>query len=283
MRIKKKPNPQRRCIFCGGLPISKEHVWAKWMRPYLPTGQGMQIIHEGNFIDGSQHLRPGPLNRKGDFRSQTLRVVCRPCNHGWMGSIQERTKPALLPLLTFDSEVIASEEQKIIATWATMFTMVYAVTAPEYTTQNDTERRAFMANKEPPRRWVYWCAPFDGFSSPAIRFGMVSSKNIGPMSGNDSSDDIPGAHVTFCGAGGICFAIFGTNLQDGFQPFLQLVTIAVTQAGFVPLWPGNGTPVRVNSRRISPFCAADLLAIRAAISTTIFQARAREARNDGKS
>lgn len=274
MRVKRKPNSPRLCIFCGGTPISKEHVWAEWMRPYLPRGQGRQLIQEGRFDDREPlTVRPGPLNVKGDARSQKLKVVCGPCNHGWMSTLQKATKPVLLPLMTREHGAITADEREILAKWITMFAFVYSTSAPEYTTLKDSQRRAFMANKAPPQHWLYWCAPFDGLSSPAIHFGIADSKSVGPMSGRDDEGDIPVAHVTFCGAGGICFAIFGTNVEDGFKPLAQIVAMAVAQAGFVQLWPSDGLYVRPGARRISAFRAVDFLAIRDAIFDAIFRAK----------
>ncbi len=279
VRVKREPNPPRLCIFCGGTPISKEHVWADWMRPYLPRGQGRQLIQEGQFDNMSLTVRPGPLNVKGDARSQKLKVVCGSCNSGWMSILQNTAKPVLLPLLTREHGAIAADEREILAKWTTMFTFVYSTSAPEYTTLKDSQRCAFMANKAPPQHWLYWCAPFDGLSSPAIHFGIANSKSIGPMSGRDDEIDIPVAHVTFCGAGGICFAIFGTNVEGGFQPLAQIVTMAVTQAGFVQLWPSDGLYVRPNAHRISAFRAADFLAIRDAVFDAVVRAKSAEARD----
>jgi len=278
MRIKRKQNPPRLCIFCGGTPISREHVWADWMRPYLPRGQGTQLIQEGRFDDRSLTVRHGPLHVKGDARSQKLKVVCETCNNRWMSDLQNSAKPVLLPLLTRKHGAIARDERRLLAQWATMFTFVYSTSAPEYTTLKDSQRRAFMADKAPPQHWLYWCAPFDGLSSPIIHCGIADSKNVGPMSGSDGKGDIPVAHVTFCGAGGICFAIFGTNVEGGFQPLAQIVTMAVTQAGFVQLWPSDGLYVLPGARRISAFQAGDFLAIRDAIFDAVVRAKTAEAK-----
>jgi hypothetical protein len=53
-----------------------------------------------NDLGSATTTRPGPLHRKGDARSQKLKVVCKACNSGWMSELQDRTKPVLLPLLT---------------------------------------------------------------------------------------------------------------------------------------------------------------------------------------
>ena len=44
-----------RCIFCGAQGRSKEHVYAKWLAPYLPetTGRSEHVIVRTEGPDGS--------------------------------------------------------------------------------------------------------------------------------------------------------------------------------------------------------------------------------------
>lgn len=233
------------------------------MRDYLPRGQGAHVIQEGRFADNSHTLRPGPLNVKGDARSQKLKVVCGPCNNGWMSILQKTTKPILLPLLARERDIIQPHETKALAVWATMFAFVYASSMPDSAAQNAPQRRTFTRDKAPPTYWMYWCAPFDGLSSPAFHFGMAQSKNIRPMSSGDDAGDVPAVvDLTVCGAGGICFVIFGSNTQRGFQKFSQLVAMSVANAGFVQFWPSNEPDVRVCARRTTAFDGLGLLAFR---------------------
>lgn len=100
------------------------------MGPYLPAGQFFQLMHGGDLKEAKYQIRPGPLNRKGDGRSQKLKVVCEPCNNEWMSVLQDRTKDILLPLLLRDAHEISEQHHELLATWATMFTMVYETCQP---------------------------------------------------------------------------------------------------------------------------------------------------------
>lgn len=276
-KIKRTPEPPRTCIFCGGAPISKEHVWAEWMRPYLPRGQGWQQVTAGQ-TDADIAWQPGPLNRKGDARSQKLKVVCTPCNTGWMSCLQNETKPVLLPLMTGDGDTIQHSGAATLAAWATMFALVYETSAPDYKLHVDTERSVFKSEKHPPPYWRYWCAPFDGESSPAVHVGF-GSNYIRPVITVIDPIDIPRVQLTLCGAGKICFAIFGANFPQGFQTFAQLVSMFVTQAGFVQFWPINSS-IQISSRRKSPFVYRDLQAIGQSLINTVRLARAEGRRRD---
>lgn len=267
---KRVPNPPRRCIFCDGVPISREHVWAEWMRPYLPAGDGAQLIHESRLDNDLIRTRPGPLHRKGDARSQKLKVVCVPCNTGWMSVIQNQTKPVLLPLLLKRRKVLTQQKQKALATWATMFAMIYETTVPDYAATSAVQRTAFKARQEPPEYWSFWCAPFDGLSSPAIQTGFAS-QDRGPKVGSDTAEAHK-ASLTLCGAGGIAFAVLGVSSKDGYEAFTQFITVLVERAGFVQLWPTTKLPIRITDRRTSALGFRDFWTVRDAIYASLRQA-----------
>lgn len=257
--MKRKPNPPRRCIFCHGGPISREHVWPAWMRSYLPPGQASQFVRISNFNNGTPLIHPGPLNRKGDGRSQKLKVICTPCNNNWMSVLQDRTKDVLLPLLLKDTLQINPQNHELLATWATMFTMVYETTQPNHA-QNATtsqQRALFKIEQKPPQYWMFWCAPHDGRSSPAFQTAFGSVRRPG-----DPVTVEPGkGSLTTCGPGGICFAIFGGNVEYGFLAFSQLITQLVEHFGFIRLWPTPGCDINVLDRRRSPLTSGDLEAL----------------------
>jgi hypothetical protein len=268
--VQKKPNPPRRCIFCNGTPISKEHIWPKWMRDYLPRGEGAQVIQELALESGGRvTLRPGPLTRRGDARSQKLKVVCAPCNNGWMGGLQGQAKPILLPLLATEQKTLGQLEQKTLASWATMFTAVYetcysGLGHPATTAQQRTD---FKRHQNPPLHWVFWVAPFDGSSSPAVQMGF-GSKNVRPVPSEDATQ-INKVSLTLFGAGGVSFAVFSVNSESAYQAFSQFITMIVEQTGFVRLWPTSGEDIRVTDRRTSPLGYSDFVAIRQAVTASL--------------
>lgn len=280
-RIKKKPNPPRRCIFCGGTPISKEHVWAEWMRDYLPRGQGHQIIQSGDLNSPVHNLRTGPLNRKGDARSQKLQVVCRPCNNEWMSVLQGRTKDVLLPLLLREKHDIDGTNHVLLANWATMFTMVYETCYPtsEQHTTTKQQHVLFKTEQKPPQYWMFWCAPYDGRSSPVFHTGFGSGRG----QDDPNTEHVGKGSLTICGAGAICFAVFGVDSEYGFQAFSKLITMIVEQVGFVQLWPTLGASISVLGRRLSPLSNRDLSEIHGVLRSSLVRDVAASRRRDALS
>src|ERR1022692_1901241 len=161
---RKHPNPPRRCMFCGGGPISKEHVFAEWMHPYLPTPKGARRPHLVQVTKlpatGEVSLEPptsGQFNRPGELKSKRLKIVCEPCNNGWMSVLQQSTKPVLLPFITGKWVTMNPAGQRILAAWISMFTMVVEKSDEPVETSTLAQRKAFKEQGEkrtPPKNWL---------------------------------------------------------------------------------------------------------------------------------
>jgi len=239
------------------------------MRPYLPTGQAVQNIQEYRLGEGAQEARPGPLNRKGDARSQKLKVVCEPCNIGWMGDLQNLTKPVLLPLLIGERKNLSPQKQKTLVTWATMFTMVYETCNPNHMATTPAQRATFKTEQSPPEYWIYWCAPFSDNCCPVIHIGFAShDAGFRPVANADATQ-IHKAQLTLCGGGGIAFLIFSTADPKAYETFAQFVTRCVSQVGYTQLWPSDGLTVRITDNRTTPLTWKDLLAFRDTFIATL--------------
>jgi hypothetical protein len=114
--------PQGKCIFCDGYGLTKEHIWAAWLNPYLPKN----VVNHKFF---SETIFPGrsvheTKIRSGSAQSGRLRRVCLSCNTGWMSKLQEQTKPILLPLILGQSSFLHRKAQSILSAWIAMFVMV---------------------------------------------------------------------------------------------------------------------------------------------------------------
>lgn len=162
------PKEPKKCIFCGRSGLSKEHIFADWIKKYVPrTGTRTEHIIEkatGVLPSGErtyEHV-PGKLNRPGDIASQKLRVVCEKCNNVWMSQIQTKSKPALLPLILGRWEAITPKDCAAITTWAMMVTMVGQFSVPNRTGVHQEERTRFYGTQAPLPNWFVWVARYAG-------------------------------------------------------------------------------------------------------------------------
>jgi hypothetical protein len=143
-----KQRPQKRCIFCGGKPTTKEHIWSEWMHPYLPTesdarNEVSKVFAQKNSpasLPAVSHARPGPVKTK------RIRVVCGMCNNGWMSRLETTVKPIILPLIQGKVCTLDEEGQALLARWIAVKAIV-----TEYSQDDQrltpTADRAALANE----------------------------------------------------------------------------------------------------------------------------------------
>jgi hypothetical protein len=152
------PKAQRRCIFCRGTGLTKEHVWADWLKGYIPKDMTdysslSATVHE-------THAEFGHQKHGGDLRSRTLRVVCKSCNNGWMSQLQQRAKPYLLPLILGDVTAFDARAQEILSAWVAMFVMVAEHFDRYKVVSSQKERRFLWKNQKTPSNWKIWIGDF---------------------------------------------------------------------------------------------------------------------------
>jgi hypothetical protein len=150
----------KRCIFCGGSALSKEHVWADWIADYVPRTfyKSEHLVETMRSVPGSQPVErkvtKGPLHNNGDPASRKLRVVCENCNNGWMSSIQTQAKPILVLLIKGEPWQLDLNAQVILSSWATMFTLVYEAGLPEGAATPREAQLQFGTDQQPFPFWV---------------------------------------------------------------------------------------------------------------------------------
>ncbi|MFC3671445.1 hypothetical protein [Novosphingobium pokkalii] len=148
------------CIFCGSSEkLSREHIWADWLRNYLPRTEARATHYVAGSNTGGNIMR-GKLNRPGDLHAQRLQVVCKQCNNVWMGNLQELAKPHIIALLS-DWVTLSVEASAVLAAWATMFTMVNEFADPDTAKISQQQRNYFMQNRATPPGWTVWIGRVD--------------------------------------------------------------------------------------------------------------------------
>ncbi len=113
----------RRCIFCGGGSLTKEHAWPQWI--LNDHGDDAITIHShGELV----RTLAGP-NAAIEFKR-----VCGPCNTGWMSKLEDKVKPIMKPLILGQRSRLGATEQRILSAWLTKTAMVFSCT------QDDVDR-----------------------------------------------------------------------------------------------------------------------------------------------
>jgi hypothetical protein len=170
--------PQRFCIFCGKSGLTHEHVWADWLKNYIPKD-----MTEHNSLAVTVYPTHSDLRRKkrsGDLRSRRLRIVCKNCNNGWMAKLQEKAKPYLLPLISGEVTVLDERAQAVVAAWMTMFSMVAEHFDLTKVSTSARQRYDFWKNQKPPATWKIWTGDYErgNWVGYLVHFALpISSKD----------------------------------------------------------------------------------------------------------
>ncbi|MGA6175385.1 hypothetical protein ACPEIF_34700 [Streptomyces sp. NPDC012600] len=106
------------CVFCGGAPVTKEHVFPQWLNEHLRPGR--QRTEQARYGNGAYDKTRETVGL--DF---TVKKVCAPCNNGWMSQMEVASRDVLTPLITGqDLSLISLPQQRQIALWATKTAMM---------------------------------------------------------------------------------------------------------------------------------------------------------------
>jgi hypothetical protein len=239
------PKPQGRCIFCTGAGLTKEHVFPDWLNGMLPKRRYNKLERFRAF-DPSNEAEPlvsetakvhqgGPANRK-------VRVVCSGCNSGWMGRLQDRSKPILEPLIRGQTCVVGVYGQLTVATWvamtATTAEFIQRAAPPAIQPQ---DRHHLWRRLAPPDHWQIWMGHYGGIdkelSYAQVRFEL-SKSGESPV----KFKDVPtvNTQTTSIILGKLYLYLFSSAIQ-GPWPLLLSGEIS---AKLHSIWPLSGSDIR---------------------------------------
>lgn len=169
-----KQNEAKKCLFCGGGKLSKEHIWSDWMKKILPPtpSHGQQVFH--SLIDNQNNriaVQPYmPEVRQGAQIQRKLRNVCRKCNSGWMGGIVERAKP-FAELLILDRPVhLNARAQTNLAAWIAIASIMAELTDVPTAGIPPGDYEIVMRTEAPPQDWTICLGRYAGTAYAPTRY-----------------------------------------------------------------------------------------------------------------
>ena len=255
---KKEQKPQRSCIFCQGYGMTAQHFWPDWMgrdesmptyrkkegptsKSYSQLLNRMTILHSERtiLVDG-----PQVKQRQGPFSSRKLLIVCGKCNNGWMSDIEVKSKPVVKSLISQQEVILSDSDQKKLAVWLTLMTIVAEFTDLPMKVIPGNERKAFMDTKESPATWVIWLGRTDS-DVWQQRYHHVATGVANPADLPLADSTKANIQISIFGLGGIVAFISSTS-----DPKFQSLITNLSPAGMVKLCPPTGSPINWDSMRI---------------------------------
>lgn len=216
-------------MFCGGAPVTAEHVWPRWIAKYLPKRKGEHfhlVESEGN-------------ERSIEFRGDrvpfttTVNCVCKTCNTGWMHELETTAEPILAPLIEGRSQTWHEWRQAVAAAWAFKTAIMIEQAAEENLRAIPVElRQSFRKWLRPPLlNTQIWAATYAGesphfYGRSMMRFLLTTPEGIAVP--NDLT-----AYGCCLQVGALVFRLFGHLVQDGPTNVPQ----GEIARSLVPIWP----------------------------------------------
>ncbi len=234
----RRPVVRAKCVFCGGTPLSKEHVYPKWLRNTF--GESDRVLTFLQVADGP--VKPGKPTVPFDW---TVKSVCRKCNSGWMSQLESVIEPILGPILRGQDRHLDDEDRNVLAVWVfKTFLMIHeqARTPPLVPRRHYTH--LFHARTPPDQVRIWLAALGQPLDAPVVAT-RASVEHL-EFEGTDDPD-VPGA-TRFYGAsislGPFMACILGnidTEFVPGIVGELSNQLVALWPASAAVVWPPAGT------------------------------------------
>ena len=228
----------RVCVFCGGGPLTREHVYAEWLRDALPVAGRFRTTD----VEGQL------LWEQGTFDIEA-KIACARCNNGWMSDLEAVCGPLLTnPMLYGATLTLAPGQQRTVALWAIKTAVVLEAYRKE---------RTFRYLPEWHARWMPRTRDKGEHADPppgisVVMFGrqleigpdgtldqFVVSRSVGIIA-REPPNDSKGYVATFV-VGYTGFQVFGVNVQAGGLPNIWYGPWVTERT--ISLWPSGRQPV----------------------------------------
>lgn len=153
-----------RCVFCGGGPLTLEHVFPRWLAPVIETlGHPRSAVR---LSEHGEHLHNIWDTDTIDFR---VRRVCAGCNGGWMSELEAAAMPILTPLVQSNAaQTFTAAEAIVLSTWIAKTVLTASLMHPDETNPIPTKYFDEMYRGPAPfEESVIWIAAYDVGRYPA--------------------------------------------------------------------------------------------------------------------
>jgi hypothetical protein len=214
------------CIFCGGTPLTREHLWPDWL------GRELQIREP--FSIRIEQEKDGVETRDISFQTppfdQTVRAVCEQCNSTWMSDMEADAKPILWALSHAEGRSLDGDEQRVLARWALLKACVFDEVHPNERVVPVAHRQHLYEHKDPPGDglWVLLAT----YEAEELRHYAYQGLLLG--AGDGPAPTAPTVYFVTITIGALVVQIIGSVLPAWS---LRGVSVLEDELGVVPVWP----------------------------------------------
>lgn len=217
---------KRFCIFCEDRvgQLSLEHCPPQWIKHCFPEVTGAESF----MVTESKKEHRGET---ATVTPQAAKIVCIPCNTGWMRDLENATRPVLEPLIVGTPTKLGWNKQVILSTWLIKAALTFAPMMDwEHATTFSAAYRAFYKQRKPSHDYeVMIAASSDKLSSELQIRAHIATENP------------PGVRQLHFFTFLIKIGRFVGTVAYRDPMIARLVTWP--QNPFISIWPGSGIRV----------------------------------------
>ena len=231
----------RRCLFCGGHPLTVEHALPKWLLRALDSAAGNQPPGITQAWFGAEETP-----RSWDGPEIKVKYFCGPCNSGWMSRLESEAKPLITPLLADLSVSLDSSAQRVLARWSMKTAIVLEGSGPKdrlsLYTPSDLQLVANSASPALPNDTVVWIGRH---SQSKATFGAGRQLfQVVPL--GHAPSPIEEGYVTTLGLGRLVLQVLRLKLRQ--EDIVKTIKLAIKRGpwtrSLVQIWPRRNAVVQ---------------------------------------
>ena len=183
---KSNSQTQRVCVFCGGTPLTKEHLLPDWLKKVIYKDPNVNN-HKSNKIfveidSDKAFITPNQIKRSGHTLSRKLLIVCMTCNNGWMSLLQSQTKPLLSKMILGEDFDLTEQDLIQLTKWLVMTSMVGEFDDLKTKVINPQQLKDFKLNQKIPNGWKVWIGKYEGsatgYNHTSIKFIIEDATSL---------------------------------------------------------------------------------------------------------
>lgn len=195
----KKNQFKSSCVFCGGKSPSDEHVFPQWLgkRLKFPCNQSIQSSRVAEYIDGKLSYYHVVKKSRNHISSKTTRKICKNCNNGWLGRIENDLIPIYEKIINYELS-LNQDEQLQLASWAYLLALKWDLMETKISGYRSEHYDEFYQNKIPSRNTKIWIGFSDDDEIECFHRTCIVTNNLNiPLSPNIRSTTLKIGTVVF--------------------------------------------------------------------------------------
>jgi hypothetical protein len=203
-------NPRGKCIFSGEFGVTKEHLFADWLRELFP--RTASDTHTFGRRDWAIQTAFDQRVHQGHSGSRKVRKVCARCNNGWISVIDDAARRAITPLIQGTPTLVTQAMQRAIAAWFAKISMVGDSLHPAKSVVLQADRTWMMNRNLPPANWEVWIGTYGGTVWRELGIWQHSGNLMLPLM-RDGQRLSGYTMATSLGLGSVFGLVLGTSIE----------------------------------------------------------------------